>query len=319
MSPRFDYSLGATLYMPVLHPKVPDILYGRTDVAAASVVLCLEDALADADVPAGLRHVQRLLDDLPEQLAVRTFLRPRSLSMAQALCERAAGTAIDGIVAPKVTPDNLPAWLAVAGEAGLSVMPTLESARYFEPAQISAVRDVLNDSVDQPGRIAAIRIGGNDLLAALGLRRTRGLTAWEGPLAGVLATASSLLMAAGYSVAAPVYDVIDDLDTLRREAERDVAAGFVSKTVIHPIQGPVIAAAFQVDADELAQAQAIIERATCAVFRHGGVMCEPATHRAWAERTLARANYFGVRGLKPTGAAAPVRTRAQRGQAAISA
>jgi citrate lyase beta subunit len=292
---RFEaYSLGATLYMPVLHPRVADILHGRVSPPAGSIVLCLEDALAQADVLDGLSRLERLIDELPETLPVRAFLRPRNRGMARNLCARASGTAIDGIVAPKVMPDTLPEWLAMARETGLSVMPTLESATFFDPGQIIAIRDVLDDHASDEGRIAAIRIGGNDLLSSMGLRRTRGITSWDGPLAWILSMVSSILISAGHPVAAPVFDVIDDLETLRREAERDVAAGFVSKTIIHPAQAPVVAEAFRVSADDLESARAILDARAKAVFQVGGVMCEPATHAAWAERTVSRARFFGM-------------------------
>jgi len=227
---RFDaYSLGATLYMPILHPKVGDILHGRITPPAHSIVLCLEDALAEPDVPDGLKKLDLLLAELPNSLPVRTFLRPRNREMARNLCGRAAGTAIDGIVAPKILPDTLPDWMAMAQDADLTVMPTLESSVFFDPGQICALRDIFEDTQDDTNRIAAIRLGGNDLLASLALRRERGITSWEGPLGWILSMASSILVSAGYPVAAPVYDVIDDLETLRREVTRDVAAGFVSK------------------------------------------------------------------------------------------
>ena len=292
---RFEaYSLGATLYMPVLHPRVADILHGRVSPPAGSVVLCLEDALAEEDVSDGLSRLDILLRDLPDQLPVRAFLRPRNRAMAQDLCARAAGTAIDGIVAPKVLTDTLPEWLAMAHATGLSITPTLESATFFDSGQIVAIRDVLDDHASDEGRIAAIRIGGNDLLSSMGLRRTRGMMSWDGPLAWVLSMVSSILTSAGHPVAAPVFDVIDDLETLRREVEQDVAAGFVSKTIIHPAQAPVVAEAFHVSPDELESARAILDARAKAVFQVGGVMCEPATHAAWAERTVSRARFFGM-------------------------
>ena len=292
---RFDaYSLGATLYMPVLHPKVADILHGRVSPPSASIVLCLEDALAEAEVADGLSRLDRLIRTLPETLPVQAFLRPRNRAMARDLCAQAAGTAIDGIVAPKVLPDTLPDWLDMAREADLSVMPTLESATFFDPAQIVAIRDVLDAHRDDAGRVAAIRLGGNDLLSAMGLRRERGMTSWEGPLAWVLSMASSILTSAGHPVAAPVFDIIDDLDTLRREVERDVAAGFVSKTIIHPAQARLVEDAFRVSQADLDQATAILDGLAHAVFQFGGVMCEPATHAAWAERIVARAAIFGM-------------------------
>lgn len=298
---RFDaYSLGATLYMPVLHPRVTDILCGRLPVPAASIVLCLEDALAAHDVADGLRRLDLLMRDLPDHLPVRTFLRPRDRDMALELCDRAAKTSIEGLVAPKVVPETLPAWLELTREAGLTVMPTLESGCFFDPGKICAIRDILDDYCEDAVRLAAIRLGGNDLLSTLALRRERGITSWEGPLGWILSMASSILIAAGYPVAAPVYDVIDDLDTLRREALRDAAAGFISKTVIHPVQTPVIHRAFQVLEDDVEHARAALDSEAQAVFKLGGMMCEPATHRAWAQRTMARKDVFGVVGAATT-------------------
>ena len=292
---RFDaYSLGATLYMPVLHPRVADILHGRLPPPAASIVLCLEDALANHDVADGLRRLDQLISDLPERLPVRTFLRPRDKEMALELCARATGTSIEGLVAPKVVPETLADWLELTREGGFSVMPTLESGCFFDPAKVCAIRDILDDHPQDAARIAAIRLGGNDLLSSLALRRERGITSWEGPLSWVISMASSILIAAGYPVAAPVYDVIDDPDTLRRETLRDVAAGFISKTVIHPAQTPVINRAFQVSREDVAHARAALDSEAQAVFRVGGMMCEPATHRAWARRTVARQEVFGV-------------------------
>lgn len=294
----FDaYSLGATLYMPVLHPNVADILHGRTHTPVSSIVLCLEDALAEGDVADGLNRLDDLIRNLPSQLPVRTFLRPRNLEMARNLCLHAAGTGIEGIVAPKVTPDTLFEWLEITRDTSLSVMPTLESASFFDPSRICAIRDILDDHPDDATRIAAIRLGGNDLLSTLALRRERGVTSWEGPLGWVLSMASSILISSGFPVAAPVYDVIDDLDTLKREAKRDVAAGFISKTIIHPAQASVVNEAFRVTREEMDQARAVLNCQARAVFQLGGIMCEPATHRAWANRIVARGKIFGISGV----------------------
>ncbi|MCA1770593.1 MAG: HpcH/HpaI aldolase/citrate lyase family protein [Halomonas sp.] len=221
-------------------------------------------------------------------------MRPRDINMARALCDRAAGTVIEGIVAPKVVPETLPDWFDIARDANLTIMPTLESASFFDPGRICAIRDILDDHPHDAARMAAIRLGGNDLLSALALRRTRGVTSWEGPLGWILSMASSILIAAGYPVAAPVYDVIDDLETLRREVDRDVAAGFISKTVIHPVQTPVVNKAFRVSTEDIEQACAALDSKAAAVFQLGGVMCEPATHREWAKRTMARKEIFGI-------------------------
>ncbi|KZK79075.1 hypothetical protein PsW64_03172 [Pseudovibrio sp. W64] len=287
------YGLGATLYVPIIHHKVPDILTGRTNSPASSVVLCLEDALAESDVERAVGTLRELLPLINQSSGLRVFVRPRSLSMGHRLASFKNIDRIEGFVAPKVRPDTAADWMQLASSAGLCIMPTLESADYFDPGCIVAFRDVLRDYDHR--LVSAIRLGGNDFLGALGLRREREMTSWEGPLGWVLSMCSSMLISAGYPVAAPVFDIIDDPDTLRREVQRDVAAGFVSKTVIHPCQVPIIVEGMKVSEQELQQAKAIIEKDALAVFQIGGAMCEPATHSNWAHRVLARERIFGCK------------------------
>jgi len=287
-----SYALGATLYMPVVHPKVEAFLTGKEDAPASSIVLCLEDALADHDVARGVECVRRFCRLGAFNCSAQVFIRPRSLEMARQLVGFRGIQSFDGFVAPKVLPSTVQDWLDVVQGPGLRIMPTFESAVYFDPAVVAQARDALN--AHDRGQVAAIRLGGNDLLGALALRRQNGVTSWEGPLGWVLSMMSSMLISSGYPVAAPVFDIIDDLETLQREVARDVASGFVSKTAIHPAQVDIIEAAFRVDPADTAQARAILEAEGRAVFRLGGVMCEPSTHRAWAERIVAREAAFGA-------------------------
>ncbi len=304
MTARFEaYSLGATLYMPIIHPKVPAFLSGQAPCPASSVVLCLEDALAEYDVARGLATLRALPSGDGPVPGLRVFVRPRSLNMARDLAGYDNIHRFEGFVAPKVRPETAADWLELAQAIGLRIMPTLESAEFFDPMRIGAVRDAFNAYDSQ--LISAIRLGGNDLLGALALRRERGSTSWEGPLGWVLSMAASMLVSAGYPVAAPVFDIIEDIETLKREVRRDVAAGFVSKTAIHPSQVPHIEAAMRVTPADLEQANAILCAEARAVFRMGDVMCEPSTHRGWAERTLARARIFGIQGDPEMRDAAP--------------
>ncbi len=287
------YGLGATLYMPVIHPKVPDIMSGRAPAPASSIVLCLEDALHETDVERGVRTLTELLAGRELELDARphVFVRPRSYDMACRLRAIRGIDRVDGFVIPKARPETIPDWTSLLNGTRLRLMPTLETPDLFEPSRLIQLRDLLlGAGLD---RIAAVRLGGNDLLGAMALRRVRGVTAYEGPLGWFLSMATGLLTSSGLPVAAPVFDIIGDLETLRREVERDVQMGFVSKTAIHPVQVPVIEGAFAVPPEELAAAEAILDRDARAVFQVGGVMCEPATHASWARRTLARADRFG--------------------------
>lgn len=292
------YSLGATLYMPVIHPKVPDIVSGLSPSPASSIVLCLEDALHEADVEQGIRTLTELLKSRPGDKGSRpqVFIRPRSYDMACRLRAIDGITQMDGFVLPKARTETAPDWISLLSGTTLKLMPTIETPEFFDPARLIQFRDLLLSA--GPDRIAAVRIGGNDLLGAMALRRVRGMTAYEGPLGWFLSMAASILIPAGIPVSAPVFDIIEDLDTLRREVARDVEMGFVSKTAIHPAQVPIIEGALGVSETDLRAARAILERNAGAVFQIGGVMCEPATHAAWARRTLARAEHFGCRSFE---------------------
>ena len=287
-----SYHLGATLYMPITHPKVGALLAGEIPAPSRSIVLCLEDALAESDVERGIAILRRSLSEIKTSRKGNIFVRPRSLEMAHRLAGLHHIEKIGGFVAPKIHIGNAADWMDLVSTAGLKIMPTMETAEFFDPARVSALRDIFSDYSD--GSIAAIRIGGNDLLGAMGLRREKGITSWESPLGWVLSMAAAMFGASGFPTAAPVFDIIEDLETLEKEVTRDVAAGFVSKTAIHPAQVPIIEAAFRVSQSELSQAKAILEKNARAVFQIGGVMCEPATHHAWAQRILARAQVYGV-------------------------
>ena len=298
---RFPYSLGATLYLPIIHPKVPEIVSGQVPPPASSLVLCLEDALHENDVERGIEQLKEILA-APVSQALRVFVRPRSYDMARRLADLRGITGngshgIEGFVAPKMRPETLPDWLDLVAGARLSIMPTLETTDCFDPIRVGMIRDILCSHAHAV--IPAVRLGGNDLLGLLSLRRRRGETLYDGPLSWVIPMLASMLTSAGIPVAAPVFDIIDDLETLRREVERDIEMGFISKTAIHPVQVPVIEEAMRVRPEDLAQARAVLHHEARAVFQIGGVMCEPATHRNWAERILARHRRFGETGITP--------------------
>lgn len=299
-SQALPYGIGATLYMPVLHPKVREVVLGEAPTPASSIVLCLEDALHETEVEQGVNALVALLGSAPDRGAVpsaRLFVRPRSYDMAARLRAISGIGRVDGFVAPKIRVETLPDWMSLLSGSDLKLMPTIETAEFFDPARLVAMRDVIMCS--GLGRIAAVRLGGNDLLGTMGLRRQRGLTSYEGPLGWFLSMAASVLISSGIPVAAPVFDIIDDVETLRREVERDVQTGFISKTAIHPSQVPVIEAAMAVSREEEAAARAILGAEARAVFQISGAMCEPATHAAWARRVEARAAAHGVSDAAP--------------------
>jgi hypothetical protein len=89
-----------------------------------------------------------------------------------------------------------------------------------------------------------------------------------------------------------------DLDGLLREISLDRANGLLGKTCIHPSHVMPVHALSVVSHEEYSDAQDILrpERLGGGVLRsaYTNKMNEVKPHRAWAERTLQRAEVFGV-------------------------
>lgn len=289
--------LGATMYVPVIHPLVTQIVIGERYPQLRSVVLCLEDALHHDDVSQGLHVVRDLLSDdtidILNSNGPLVFVRPRDLNMAKQIAHFDGVGKIDGFVAPKLDVNTLPHWVDLAHRADILLMPTLENAWVFDAVEVSRFAKTLAQTAEN--RILALRIGGNDLLSHLALRRVRGQTLYDGPLAGCLSQLMCSLSGNGFALTAPVFDITDDPDTLSRECMQDVNFGFVGKTAIHPCQIEIIQRCFAVTDSMLDDARQVLDASAPAVFKRDGAMLEPATHRAWATRTLARAEIYGTR------------------------
>jgi citrate lyase beta subunit len=89
-----------------------------------------------------------------------------------------------------------------------------------------------------------------------------------------------------------------DMDGLLREISLDRANGLLGKTCIHPSHVLPVHALSVVSHEEYSDAQDILrpERGGGGVMRsaYTNKMNEVKPHRAWAERTLQRAEAFGV-------------------------
>lgn len=291
------HALGATLYMPATRLDILDVVCGHKLPDLRSLVICLEDAVAIPDVEFALNNLLQLLQQLKNQggrqQGPMLFVRPRHTEMAQHLAQSELMQQVDGFVAPKLTLASLTQWLAAVEGTELYLMPTLETAEVFDPSAMSELRSALLELAAK--RILALRIGGNDLLSVLGMRRNPLATLYEGPLAYLIGMLVGMMGSAGFCLTGPVCETLDNPSLLAREAAQDVAQGLVGKTAIHPNQIATIHAALQVSPEDYEAAQRILHAQAPAVFQFAGAMCEPATHSAWAQRILSRAEYFGVR------------------------
>ncbi|MFG2845791.1 HpcH/HpaI aldolase/citrate lyase family protein [Kitasatospora sp. NPDC048296] len=218
-------ALGGTLYSPATRPALAADIRKQAARGVVSMVLCLEDAIADHEVDAGERNLVEQLADLVHDFTDSTqdhpllFIRVRAASQIADLAERLgpAVSLLSGFVLPKFTPGGGGAYLAAlaAAEAAtgrrLFAMPVLESP---ELAHLETRREQLFGIAEllagHRERVLAVRLGVTDLCSAYGLRRSPDLTAYDVALvASVIGDVVNVLGRAdgtGYTVTGPVWE-----------------------------------------------------------------------------------------------------------------
>lgn len=287
------YALGATLYMPAIRSDMLDIIHGEKLSGLKSMVICFEDALAESQLTEAFENLKLLTTQIrPAIKKPLVFIRPRNFDVARKLIKEFDLSTIDGFVLPKFTLDSLPAWCEILQGTHLYWLPTLETQDVFNYFEMQKLAEALCQ-FEERDKILALRIGGNDLMSVLGLRRPRDMTLYETPLGYVIKMLVAVFGSVGFALTAPVCELIENLDILDLEIKSDIAHGLVGKTAIHPNQIGIIQDAWKVKASEFAEAQAIIN-AQQAVFQMEGAMCEPATHTTWARNLLARYKAYGL-------------------------
>lgn len=201
------YALGATLYMPATRADILDVVFGEKIQGLRSLVVCLEDAVAETDVQQALSNLKHLLLGIEARGGRPSggpilFVRPRDAEMAAVLNEWSLMRHVDGFVVPKLRLSNIRQWQQAVTRHELMLMPTLETPEVFDPGAMVELRDAMLEQL--PGRIIALRIGGNDLMGCLGLRRSPALTLYSTPMSYVIPMLCGVMGAAGFALTAGV-------------------------------------------------------------------------------------------------------------------
>ncbi|GAA2253517.1 HpcH/HpaI aldolase/citrate lyase family protein [Streptomyces amakusaensis] len=343
-SPRIlAAALGATLYSPATRPRLADDIRKQIGSGVVSMVLCLEDSIADAEVADAEENLVHHFADLDERGGELPllFIRVREPAQIPDLTRRLGHTIrrLSGFVLPKFTEERgvpfLEALTAAEATAGhrLFAMPVLESPELLHLESRAETLAGIARTVDKyRDRVLALRLGVTDFCSAYGLRRSPDMTAYDVQIvASVIGDVVNVLGRAdgtGYTVTGPVWEyfrrqermfkpqlrrspflevsaeavrntlIEHDLDGLLREIELDRANGLTGKTCIHPSHVLPVHALSVVSHEEYSDAQDILrpEQGGGGVLRssYTNKMNEVKPHRAWAERTLLRAEAFGV-------------------------
>ncbi|TWI63562.1 citrate lyase beta subunit [Pseudoduganella lurida] len=288
-----DQPIGASLYVPATHKDLPAIASGARLPSLRSVIFCTEDAVAARDLAIALANLAATLRDMPAEAPLDRFVRVRNPDILARVLAMPGAAKLTGFVLPKTTRANLDDYLAPLAGTRHLLMPTLETAEVFDPLEMRELR-VRLAAPDVAPRILALRIGGNDLLALLGLRRPRTMTLYATPLGPVIANLVTTFRPHGFRLTAPVFEHLDCPELMAQEVQQDLAYGMVGKTAIHPTQIDLIEQHYRVQPTEVAMARRILDADAPAVFRMDDSMCEVATHRDWASAVMARASRFGT-------------------------
>jgi len=215
----------------------------------------------------------------------------------------------------------------------LFAMPVLESPDLlYRESRVQTLEGIFRAVDKYRDRVLALRLGVTDFCSSYGLRRAPDMTAYDVQIvASVIADVVNMLARAdgtGFTVTGPVWEyfrvqermfkpqlrqspflevqavelrqklIEHSMDGLLREISLDQANGLLGKTCIHPSHVLPVHALSVVSHEEFSDAQDILrpERGGGGVLRsaYTNKMNEVKPHRAWAERTMLRAEVFGV-------------------------
>ena len=229
-------ALGATLYSPAIRPTLAADIAKRATQGVMSAVVCLEDTIADEDLPAAEKNAIVQLRAHAESGARSPllFVRVRSAEQIPMIVDALGEHAriLTGFVLPKFTSETGGAFLDAVTEASASIrrrllaMPVLESPEViFSESRtevLLAVRRLLNN---YRKHILAVRIGATDLSSAYGLRRFRDLTVYDvGVVAGAIADVVNVFARAdgnGFIVTGPVWEYFSGAERMFKPQLRE--------------------------------------------------------------------------------------------------
>ncbi|MEO3766423.1 HpcH/HpaI aldolase/citrate lyase family protein [Streptomyces sp. B8F3] len=219
-------ALGATLYSPATRPQLARDIRVQAARGVVSMVLCLEDSIADDEVPEAEANIVRQLKELERQdtggALPLLFVRTREAGQIPDLVARLGPAArlLSGFVLPKFTAVQGVAFLEAVikaeqvlepGGRRLYAMPVVESPEVLHlESRAAALRGIARVLEQYRERVLAVRLGVTDFCAAYGLRRSPDMTAYDVQLVaaaiGDVVNVFGRADGSGFTVTGPVWE-----------------------------------------------------------------------------------------------------------------
>jgi len=284
----------SVLYMPGSNARAID---KARNLPVDGIIIDLEDAVApDAKEQARLQVVEAV--KAGGFGAREVFIRINGIDTPWHSDDLTAASqaAPDAILVPKIAEVEQ---LERVGQRLLDMKADLKTriwAMIETPSAIFNIQALAAEARDSETRLAGFVVGTNDLAKETRVRQVQG----RAPMVSWLATCVLAAHAHGIDVLDGVYNDLGDAAGFERECLQARDMGFDGKTLVHPNQIAPCNAAFSPDADEVAQAKAMIaafdrpENKDKGVVQIDGRMVE-RMHADMARRTVAIAEAIEAR------------------------
>ncbi len=295
--------LGASLYVPAIHPDIISIAKGYKFNNLKSVIFDTEDAISEDDLPFAYHNINKMLnslnlDDEKEENSTKVkkpllFIRVRNHQEYKKVVSFENIQKIDGFTLPKFSIENMEDYLSIDNQRKV-LMPILEK-NIFSLIHLEKIRDYI---LPHKEKILSLRIGATDLLSAMNLRRNDNNTIYEiGLMSQIISNIVTTFKPYGFNITGPVWESFceSSKEKLENEVNLDLLNGLFGKSIIHPWQIDIVENLYKVNKEDYEISVKLLDPYSPVVFKLYNKMNEKATHSNWAKTILQRAEIYGIK------------------------
>jgi citrate lyase beta subunit len=281
--------LGATLFVPATHKNLQSILKQEKYPNLKSIVVDLEDGIGKDDLILAKELIKNILKNYSKN-SLLVFIRPRDPNTLKELLAYEGIEKVDGFVLPKFSQVSADEYLKLLKHTNHHFMPSIEGGELFDKDELKKLKDKI---VEYRDRVILVRIGLEDMLKQLGMRRSSEYSIFDYAVcSSVIGDFLALFKSSGFAVSGGVYPYFKDKEGFVKDVRRDLKEGLFSKTIIHPSQIDIVHEHYKVTKQEYEESKAILESSS-AVINLDGKMGEVKTMSPHSREIIRRAQVYG--------------------------